>query len=143
MKEPYQMPRTMLTEKIDREEFTARPTDGSGELLCFALLALEVSARIMRYQPKTNPTPLSQPQTIALLCLMCRESWSASQAHAHLVANEGLRAALKITGIPEGAVFCRLLQRAGQEKDNIAVLELVQRILGHSSLPRPVSDRSA
>jgi hypothetical protein len=146
MSEPYQMPKTTLTGKKDRQESPTRPiapTERSGELLCFALLALEVSARVRRFQPKGSPMPLSQPQVIALLCLMCREGWSPSQAHAHLVANDGLRAALKFAGIPENSVFCSVLQQAGQEKDNIAMLEMVQRILGHSNFLQPVSDRSA
>jgi hypothetical protein len=146
MNEPYQMPRATLTGKKDRQESTTRPiapTERSGELLCFALLALEVSARVRRFQPKGSPTPLSHPQVIALLCLMCREGWSASQAHAHLVANDGLRAALKFAGIPENSAFCRVLQQAGQERDTIAMLEMVQRILGHSNFSRPIADRSA
>jgi hypothetical protein len=72
-------------------------------LVCFARLALEVSQAVLpRQRTKFSKRVFTQPQLLAVLCLMRYEDWTFREAEVRLSEHAELRAALELA-IPNGA----------------------------------------
>jgi Transposase DDE domain/Transposase domain (DUF772) len=98
-------------------------------LLPFARVALEVSKTVIpRYRSRFSKHQFTQPQLLAILCLMRYEGWTFREAEVRLAEHRELRRALWLISVPDFATLYRFLQRLDDGTIDQAVGETVRRL---------------
>src|SRR5690348_18115721 len=71
-------------------------------LLPFARIALQVAKAVLpRYRSRFSKHQFTQPQLLAILCLMRYEDWTFREAEVRLGEYRELRQALGLTSVPD------------------------------------------
>ena len=98
-------------------------------LVRFARLALEVSRSVLPAQrTKFSKRQFSQPQLLAVLCLMRYEDWTFREAEVRLSEHRELRAALELEAVPDHTTLYRFLLRLHEEDLRKVLGEIVRRV---------------
>jgi len=104
-------------------------------LVPFARLALEVaSASVPPYRSKFSKHVFTQPQLLAVLCLMRYEDWTFREAQVRLSEHSELRTALGLSSVPDHVTLHRFFNERLPE-------EMIERVLAEIAgrLPPPPS----
>jgi hypothetical protein len=100
-------------------------------LLPFARVTLEVSKTVIpRYRSRFSKHQFTQPQLLAILCLMRYEDWTFREAEVRLAEHRELRQVLGLTSVPDFTTLYRFLQRLDDVTIDRAVGETVRRLRG-------------
>src|SRR5258707_15689661 len=92
---------------IDKEKVTVFSNEAGGMmaevgLLPFARVALQVATRILPpYRTRFSKHQFTQPQLLAVLCLMRFEDWTFREAEVRLREHRELREALQLPSVPD------------------------------------------
>jgi Transposase DDE domain/Transposase domain (DUF772) len=104
-------------------------------LLPFARIALQVSQAVLpRYRTRFSKRQFTQPQLLAILCLMRYEDWTFREAEVRLGEHRELRQTLRLVRVPDFTTLYRFLKRLDDQTIDRAVGETVRRLRG--SRPR-------
>src|ERR1700734_2171761 len=88
-------------------------------LVRFARLALDVSEAVLsRHRTKFSKRQFTQPQLLAVLCLMRYEDWTFREAEVRLSEHSELRSALRLNSVPDYTTLYRFLRRL--DPDDVA-----------------------
>src|SRR5580693_7958820 len=101
-------------------------------LLPFARVALQVAKQVLpSYRTRFSKHQFTQPQLLAVLCLMRYEDWTFREAEVRLREHQELRAALPLTSVPDYTTLYRFLRRLPDDIIDrglrVTVLPLSQR----------------
>ncbi len=100
-------------------------------LLPFARIALEVSRAVLpRYRTRLSKHQFTQPQLLAVLCLMRYEDWASREAEVRLGVHRELRQTLGLVSVPDFTTLYRFLKRLDDQTIDRAVGETVRRLRG-------------
>ena len=100
-------------------------------LLPFARIALQVSRAVLpRYRSRFSKLQFTQPQLLAILCLMRYEDWTFREAEVRLSEHRELRQVLGLGSVPDFTTLYRFLQRLDDQTIDRAVGETVRRLRG-------------
>ncbi len=100
-------------------------------LLPFARIALQVSKAVLpRYRSRFSKHQFTQPQLLAILCLMRYEGWTFREAEVRLGEHRELRQTLGLVSVPDFTTLYRFLQRLDDQTIDRAVGETVRRLRG-------------
>ncbi len=100
-------------------------------LLPFARIALQVSRAVLpRYRSRFSKRQFTQPQLLAILCLMRYEDWTFREAEVRLGEHRELRQVLGLGSVPDFTTLYRFLQRLDDQTIDSAVDETVRRLRG-------------
>ena len=110
-------------------------------LVRFARLALEVREAVLPPQrTKFSKRRFTQPQLLAVLCLMRYEDWTFREAEVRLSEHAELRSALRLNSVPDYTTLYRFLTRLREEDVLARVLEeIVRRMPGRWRSPATVA----
>ena len=98
-------------------------------LLPFARIALHVCRAVLpRYRSRFSKHQFTQPQLLAILCLMRYEDWTFREAEVRLGEHRELRQALGLVSVPDFTTLYRFLQRLDEVTIDRAVGETVRRL---------------
>lgn len=102
-------------------------------LLRFARVALEVAEAVLPdYRTKFSKHTFTQPQLLAVLCLMRYEDWTLRKTEVRLAEHGELRSALGLGKAPDHTTLYRFLRRLDERGALVAALnETIRR------LPKP------
>src|SRR6202030_185562 len=110
-------------------------SDGAGGtmaevgLLPFARVALEVATQVLPpYRTRFSKHQFTQPQLLAVLCLMRYEDWTFREAETRLREHQELRAALKLREVPDYTTLYRFLRRLDDVTVERGLGETVRRL---------------
>jgi hypothetical protein len=133
----------LLFAGIDKRRF-AMFSDGAGGtmaevgLLPFARVALQVATRVLPpYRTRFSKHQFTQPQLLAVLCLMRFEDWTFREAEVRLREHQELRVALQLQAVPDHTTLYRFLRRLEDDTVDRGLSETVRRLRRHRR--RPVS----
>jgi transposase-like protein DUF772/DDE family transposase len=85
-------------------------------LVPFARLVLQIATTVLpRYRTRFSKHQFSQPQLLAILCLMRYEDWTFREAEVRLNEHRELRRALGLHQVPDHSTMCRFLLRLPEE----------------------------
>src|SRR6202008_1776836 len=100
-------------------------------LLPFARIALQVSRAVLpRYRSRFSKHQFTQPQLMAILCLMRYEDWTFREAEVRLAEHRELRQILGLVSVPDFTTLYRFLQRLDDVTIDQAVGETVRQLRG-------------
>ena len=100
-------------------------------LLPFARMALQVSRAVLpRYRTRFSKHQFTQPQLLAVLCLMRYEDWTFREAEVRLGEHRELRQTLGLVSVPDFTTLYRFLKRLDDQAIDRAVGETVRRLRG-------------
>jgi hypothetical protein len=100
-------------------------------LLPFARIALQVAKAVPpRYRSRFSKHQFTQPQLLAIFCLMRYEDWTFREAEVRLGEHGELRQVLGLTSVPDFTTPYRFLQRLDDVTIDQAVGETVRRLRG-------------
>jgi hypothetical protein len=100
-------------------------------LLPFARIALQVCRAVLpRYRNRFSKHQFTQPQFLAILCLLRYEDWTFREAEVRLGEHRELRQALGLVRVPDFTTLYRFLQRLDDPTIDRAVGETVRRLRG-------------
>ena len=100
-------------------------------LLAFARTALEVGRSVLPpYRTRFSKHQFTQPQLLAILCLMRYEDWTFREAEVRLREHRELRQILGLKSVPDFTTVYRFLQRLEGQTLDRAVGETVRRMGG-------------
>jgi hypothetical protein len=100
-------------------------------LVRFARVALSVAdATLPRYRTAFSKHQFTQPQLLAVLCLMRYEDWTFREAEVRLSEHVELRSALQLRSVPDYTTLCRFLARLDPNDIDRALNAVVQRMPG-------------
>ncbi|HVB54999.1 MAG TPA: transposase [Candidatus Acidoferrales bacterium] len=100
-------------------------------LLPFTRIALQVSRAVLpRYRSRFSKHQFTQPQLLAILCLMRYEYRTFREAEVRLGEHRELRQALGLVSVPDFTTLYRFLQRLDDQTIDRAVGETVRRLRG-------------
>jgi hypothetical protein len=116
--------------------------DGSGMVFCeaggemaevgllpFARVALEVATAVLpRYRSRFSKHQFTQPQLLAVLCLMRYEDWTFRETEVRLCEHGELRKALRLHRVPDYTTLYRFLKRLDDKKIDQALGEAARRM---------------
>lgn len=98
-------------------------------LVTFARVALEITrAAIPAHRSKFSKRRFSQPQLLAILCLMRYEDWTFRETEVRLAEHRELRRALKLKAVPDYTTLYRFLRRLDDEMLQAALIKAVDRV---------------
>src|SRR5208283_4861023 len=98
-------------------------------LLPFARVALEVArAALPPYRTRFSKHQFTQPQLLAILCLMRYEDWTFREAEVRLREHRELRAALRLPSVPDYTTVYRFLRRLPDDTIENVLGESVRRL---------------
>src|SRR5579863_7992890 len=98
-------------------------------LLPFARIALQVSRAVLpRYRSRFSKRQFTQPQLLAILCLMRYEDRTFREAEVRLGEHRELRQVLGLGSVPDFTTLYRFLQRLDDQTIDSAVGETVRRL---------------
>jgi len=121
-------------ESIDNEWLEVF-SDGAGGtmaevgLLPFARVALQVATQVLPpYRTRFSKHQFTQPQLLAVLCLMRYEDWTFREAETRLQEHQELRAALQLRAVPDYTTLYRFLHRLEDDTLDHGLSETVRRL---------------
>ena len=98
-------------------------------LLPFARVAMDVATAILpTYRSRFSKHQFTQPQLLAILCLMRYEDWTFREAEVRLREHSELRAVLRLSSVPDYSTVYRFLQRLPDDTIESALGESVRRL---------------
>ena len=98
-------------------------------LLPFARVAMDVAMAILpTYRSRFSKHQFTQPQLLAILCLMRYEDWTFREAEVRLREHAELRAVLRLSSVPDYSTVYRFLQRLPDDTIESALGESVRRL---------------
>lgn len=98
-------------------------------LVPFARVALEVGREVLpAYSHRFSPQRFTQPQLLAILCLMRYEDWTFRAAEIRLAEHGELRRALELKAVPDHSTFFRFMLRLDEQVIAQALAEVVRRL---------------
>jgi Transposase domain (DUF772). len=98
-------------------------------LVPFARVALEVSREVLPpYSHRFSPQRFTQPQLLAILCLMRYEDWTFRAAEVRLAEHAELRKALELEVVPDYSTLFRFMLRIEEELIAQVLGEVVRRL---------------
>ena len=108
-------------------------------LVRFARLALDVSRKVLPAQrSKFSKRVFTQPQLLAVLCLMRYEDWTFREAEVRLSEHTELRSALALKSVPDYTTLYRFLARLNVNDVARVMDEIVRRMPGRWRSPATV-----
>jgi hypothetical protein len=100
-------------------------------LLPFARVAFQVATRALPpYRSRFSKHQFTQPQLLAVLCLMRYEDWTFREAEVRLSEHRELRQALQLQTVPDYITLYRFLKRLDDETIERGLGETVRRLRG-------------
>src|SRR6202142_4649049 len=100
-------------------------------LLPFARIAVQVCRAVLpRYRSRFSKRQFTEPQLLAILCLMRYEDWTFREAEVRLSEHRELRQALGLASVPDFTTLYRFLRRLDDVTIDQAVSETVRRLRG-------------
>jgi hypothetical protein len=109
-------------------------------LVRFARLALEVSQAVLPAQrSKFSKRRFTQPQLLAVLCLMRYEDWTFREAEVRLQEHTELRSALELRSVPDYTTLYRFLTRLDPADVSRVMDEIVRQMPGRWRSPATVA----
>jgi hypothetical protein len=107
-------------------------------LLPFAHVALQVATQVLPpYRTRFSKHQFTQPQLLAVLCLMRYEDWTFREAEVRLREHQELRAALQLPAVPDYTTLYGFLRRMEDDSVDRGLHETVRRLRRRRR--RPVS----
>jgi len=107
-------------------------------LLPFARVALQVATQVLPpYRTRFSKHQFTQPQLLAVLCLMRYEDWTFREAEVRLREHHELRAVLQLPAVPDYTTLYRFLRRLEDDTVDRGLHETVRRLRRRRR--RPVS----
>lgn len=103
-------------------------------LLPFARVAWQVATAVLPpYRSRFSKHQFSQPQLLAVLCLMRYEDWTFRETEVRLREHREFRRALRLQSVPDHTTLYRFLKRLDEQKINQALGEAARRLgaVGH------------
>jgi len=98
-------------------------------LLPFARVALEVATAILdRYRTPFSKHPFTQPQLLAILCLMRYEDWTFRETEVRLREHGELRRVLRLRSVPDYTTLYRFLKRLEDNTIHQALGEAARQV---------------
>ncbi len=98
-------------------------------LLSFARVALELASAVLpTYRSRFSKHQFTQPQLLAILCLMRYEDWTFREAEVRLREHGELRAVLRLSRVPDYTTVYRFLRRLPDETIDNVLGESVRRL---------------
>ena len=98
-------------------------------LLPFARVALQVATQVLPlYRTRFSKHQFTQPQLLAVLCLMRFEDWTFREAETRLREHQELRAALQLPAVPDYTTLYRFLRRLEDDTVDRGLRETVRRL---------------
>jgi hypothetical protein len=98
-------------------------------LLPFARVALQVATRVLPpYRSRFSKHQFTQPQLLAVLCLMRYEDWTFREAEVRLREHSELRAALQLESVPDYTTLYRFLKRLEDDTIDRGLEETVRQL---------------
>jgi hypothetical protein len=95
----------------------------------FAAVARSVAEAVLpAYRSKYSKRLFTQPQLLAVLCVMRYEDWTFREAEVRLAEHSELRAALGLSRVPDHTTLYRFLRRLPEERLAAALSEVVRRL---------------
>jgi DDE family transposase/transposase-like protein DUF772 len=103
-------------------------------LVRFAQVAWDVAtATVPRYRTTFSKHQFTQPQLLAILCLMRYEDWTYREAEVRLAEHCELRHTLRLRSVPDYRTLYRFLRRL----DEAAITRALNEVVYRMALPRP------
>jgi hypothetical protein len=100
-------------------------------LVRFTRVALSVAqATVPRYRTAFSKHQFTQPQLLAVLCVMRYEDWTFREAEVRLSEHSELRSALQLKPVPDYTTLYRFLARLDPNDIDRALEEVVRRMPG-------------
>lgn len=97
-------------------------------LVQLAKTALKITKTVLPAQrSRFSKKQFTQPQLLALLCVMRFEDWTYREAEVRLAEHQELRRALQLESVPDHTTVCRFLRRLKEEDLAKALAEVVKR----------------
>ena len=98
-------------------------------LLPFARTALEVATAVLPpYRSRFSKRQFTQPQLLAVLCLMRYEDWTFRETEVRLREHRELRRALQLRSVPDYTTLYRFLKRLDENTIHQALGEAARRL---------------
>src|SRR5882724_4087072 len=98
-------------------------------LLPFARVALQVATQVLLpYRTRFSKHQFTQPQLLAVLCLMRYEDWTFREAEVRLREHHELRAVLQLPAVPDYTTLYRFLRRLEDDTVDRGLHETVRRL---------------
>ena len=98
-------------------------------LLPFDRVALEVATAVLPpYRSRFSKHQFTQPQLLAVLCLMRYEDWTFRETEVRLREHRELRRTLGLRSVPDYTTLYRFLKRLGEQQINAAMGEAARRL---------------
>jgi hypothetical protein len=105
-------------------------------LVPFARVALEVSQEVVPvYSHRFSPQRFTQPQLLAILCLMRYEDWTFRAAEVRLAEHAELRQALELQTVPDYSTLFRFMLRVQEQVIAQVLAEVVRRFQSRKPTP--------
>ena len=105
-------------------------------LVPFARVALEVCREVVPpYSHRFSPRRFTQPQLLAILCLMRYEDWTFRAAEVRLAEHGELRRALELQAVPDYSTLFRFMLRLKEELLDEVLREVVRRLQRNRPAP--------
>jgi hypothetical protein len=99
-------------------------------LVTFASVALCIGQAVLpAYRSKCSKRQFTQPQLLAVLCLMRYEEWTFREAEVRLAEHRELRAALGLHNVPDYTTLYRFLRRLTEVVLEQTLSAVVQRLV--------------
>jgi len=97
--------------------------------LRFARVAVQVGTRVLPpYRSRFSKHQFTQPQLLAVLCLMRYEDWTFREAEVRLREHGELRAALGLRSVPDYTTLYRFLKRLDDDTIDRGLAETVRQL---------------
>lgn len=101
-------------------------------LVLFARTALEVMNEVLPpYGSKFSKHTFTQPQLMAILCLMRFEDWTFREAEVRLAEHSDQRRALGLEHVPDHTTLYRFMRRMTDEMLDEVLVAVVHRLTSH------------
>jgi DDE family transposase/transposase-like protein DUF772 len=98
-------------------------------LVGFGRVALDVARAVVpAYRSRFSKHQFTQPQLLAVLCLMRFEDWTYREAEVRLAEHRELQRALKLRSVPDHTTLSRFLRRLDEGVLTRALAEVAQRL---------------
>src|ERR687896_1502763 len=98
-------------------------------LLPFARVAMQVSREVLPpFSHRFSPQRFTQPQLLAILCLMRFEDWTFRETEVRLAEHVELRASLELHQVPDYTTLYRFFRRLDEEIISRALAQAVGRL---------------
>lgn len=108
-------------------------------LVDFAKCALAIATRVLpMYRSKYSKHTFTQPQLLAILCLMRYEDWTFRETEVRLQEHTELRRALGLKQTPDYTTFYRFMRRLSAELIQIALRETALQTMKEKPTKRAV-----